>query len=123
MSDLLDRLNRFFGALPARLRARRGAVAIAALVVTLFLAYGGVWLRVDMSMESFFLEDDPVLVFHQAFKRTFGSDEDVYIVYEAKDGDVFSPASLAAVQRIQDCLLYTSPSPRDKRQSRMPSSA
>ena len=24
---------------------------------------------------------------------------------------------------IKDCLLYTSPSPRDKRQSRMPSSA
>ena len=27
------------------------------------------------------------------------------------------------VQRAQNCLLYTSPSPRDKRQSRMPSSA
>ena len=27
------------------------------------------------------------------------------------------------VDRIQACLLYTSPSPRDKRQSRMPSSA
>ena len=26
-------------------------------------------------------------------------------------------------QRFKDCLLYTSPSPRDKRQSRMPSSA
>ena len=26
-------------------------------------------------------------------------------------------------QRFMDCLLYTSPSPRDKRQSRMPSSA
>ena len=26
-------------------------------------------------------------------------------------------------RRIMDCLLYTSPSPRDKRQSRMPSSA
>ena len=25
--------------------------------------------------------------------------------------------------QVQDCLLYTSPSPRDKRQSRMPSSA
>ena len=25
--------------------------------------------------------------------------------------------------RLSDCLLYTSPSPRDKRQSRMPSSA
>ena len=28
-----------------------------------------------------------------------------------------------AVQGIKPCLLYTSPSPRDKRQSRMPSSA
>ena len=28
-----------------------------------------------------------------------------------------------AARRIQCCLLYTSPSPRDKRQSRMPSSA
>ena len=27
------------------------------------------------------------------------------------------------VDRIKSCLLYTSPSPRDKRQSRMPSSA
>ena len=28
-----------------------------------------------------------------------------------------------ALQELADCLLYTSPSPRDKRQSRMPSSA
>ena len=28
-----------------------------------------------------------------------------------------------AVPRVKNCLLYTSPSPRDKRQSRMPSSA
>ena len=27
------------------------------------------------------------------------------------------------VEKMDDCLLYTSPSPRDKRQSRMPSSA
>ena len=31
--------------------------------------------------------------------------------------------SLVAVADVNDCLLYTSPSPRDKRQSRMPSSA
>ena len=29
----------------------------------------------------------------------------------------------ACVGRVDGCLLYTSPSPRDKRQSRMPSSA
>ena len=27
------------------------------------------------------------------------------------------------LKKLDDCLLYTSPSPRDKRQSRMPSSA
>ena len=34
---------------------------------------------------------------------------------ELKDPDFF--------ERLSRCLLYTSPSPRDKRQSRMPSSA
>ena len=33
------------------------------------------------------------------------------------------PLRLAFARRAKDCLLYTSPSPRDKRQSRMPSSA
>ena len=32
-------------------------------------------------------------------------------------------AHVVAIDRDEDCLLYTSPSPRDKRQSRMPSSA
>ena len=40
---------------------------------------------------------------------------------------VASPARIAewiqAVHTYTDCLLYTSPSPRDKRQNRMPSSA
>ena len=33
------------------------------------------------------------------------------------------PGIAVKVRRFHDCLLYTSPSPRDKRQSRMPSSA
>ena len=34
-----------------------------------------------------------------------------------------SDGELSAINRFCSCLLYTSPSPRDKRQSRMPSSA
>ena len=42
--------------------------------------------------------------------------------------DVAKPPSLIGIENMADivvrtCLLYTSPSPRDKRQSRMPSSA
>ena len=32
-------------------------------------------------------------------------------------------ASLTLQARLKDCLLYTSPSPRDRQKSRMPSSA
>ena len=38
--------------------------------------------------------------------------------------DIFYTAYRAVhLERVENCLLYTSPSPRDKRQSRMPSSA
>ena len=33
------------------------------------------------------------------------------------------PQTMKYLEMVKDCLLYTSPSPRDKRQSRMPSSA
>ena len=41
------------------------------------------------------------------------------------DGFIFTLKKERAMKQLQDivCLLYTSPSPRDKRQSRMPSSA
>ena len=38
-------------------------------------------------------------------------------------GRLFRMPLLVTISSMQRCLLYTSPSPRDKRQSRMPSSA
>ena len=37
--------------------------------------------------------------------------------------DEFASESEAALGDVQDCLLYTSPSPRDRTRTRMPSSA
>ena len=45
--------------------------------------------------------------------------ENVTLELVDKDKD----APVAEPDRVETCLLYTSPSPRDKRQSRMPSSA
>ena len=42
--------------------------------------------------------------------------------YLKKGSQVYIEGSIRT-DKYQDCLLYTSPSPRDKRQSRMPSSA
>ena len=51
-----------------------------------------------------------------------------YIPYQQDSAPelLFKPCCKRELQRCEpddDCLLYTSPSPRDKRQSRMPSSA
>ena len=44
-------------------------------------------------------------------------------VFPINKSDLKILLKLAAHEKYRDCLLYTSPSPRDKRQSRMPSSA
>ena len=44
-------------------------------------------------------------------------------VFFQKSPRHLSPANAAELSDYYACLLYTSPSPRDKRQSRMPSSA
>jgi len=105
MDGPLGTFNRFFARLPGRLRARRRTVWALIAVCAAVLSAGVGFLEVDMTPESFFVEDDPTLVMHRSFKEVFGSDEDVYIVYEALDGDVFSRASLSAVKSLQDALL------------------
>ena len=45
------------------------------------------------------------------------------IDFETYQLDLSDIVALDNVLRLKSCLLYTSPSPRDKRQSRMPSSA
>ena len=44
-------------------------------------------------------------------------------IYEAEVSNITDYGCFAQIEEVIDCLLYTSPSPRDKRQARMPSSA
>ena len=50
-------------------------------------------------------------------------EEMVNIMVEGQAGAGMVKATCSAKGDLKACLLYTSPSPRDKRQSRMPSSA
>ena len=65
-------------------------------------------------------KDDWVTRILSITMRTPGDDEDLvrgFLFNEQLIKDIKD------IDRIESCLLYTSPSPRDKRQSRMPSSA
>ena len=56
---------------------------------------------------------------HMAVRKSVG----VFDVSHMGEFILEGPSSLDLIQRISSCLLYTSPSPRDQRGSRMPSSA
>ena len=55
--------------------------------------------------------------------KTFSDGQQTITVLEDLNLEVSAGEWLAIVGASGACLLYTSPSPRDKRQSRMPSSA
>ena len=64
----------------------------------------------------------------QGFESLFnGKDLTGWFAMKTADPRKFASLSQeeqdATIAQLENCLLYTSPSPRDKRQSRMPSSA
>ncbi len=101
---LLNRLSLWFESLPDRLRPHRKGMWILFFLLTGLLGAGISDLKLDMTLESYFQSDDPMKQDLDRFRLIFGSDESSYIIYRAKDGDVFSPTSLRAVQGIQQEL-------------------
>jgi len=95
MQTLLNGLNRFFMLAPGLLVPWRYWVLSLFVVSTAFMGYSMVTrFTMDMSLESWFADEDPAKVSLDRFRGEFGSDDGVYLVYEAKDGDVFSQASM-----------------------------
>ena len=78
----------------------------------------GVFTRAKVARDHF-----TKLLTKQAYSEPMHTDDVVYIASPGKSvsGEIRVPGDKSVSHR--SCLLYTSPSPRDKRQSRMPSSA
>jgi len=104
LAQLLNLLNIWFGELPDRLRSRRRWIWGVVVLLTLVLAGGNYWVKFDMTLDAYFQQDDPMKQNLDRFRMIFGSDESSYVIYRAKDGDIFSAASLQAVRGIQEDL-------------------
>lgn len=105
MRKLLDSLNLYFETVPDSLRAKRIFLWLFFILVTVFLSFGIPRVNFDMTLESWFAEDDPTKIALSQFRDQFGSDDGIYIVYKAKDGDILSQASLEAIVGIREDLL------------------
>ena len=104
MKELLLSLNKYFAIVPGQLRPYRKIVLILALLSTFFMGYGATRFVVDTSYEVWFSEEDPAVKSLNEFREQFGSDDGLFIVYEAKDGDVFSNQSLSLISEITEVL-------------------
>ena len=91
---------------------------VASILVAL-VSLGTYQFQLDASAASLVLENDQDMVNYRTVAERFGSSEFLIVTY-TPPWPLFSEKSLSL---LKSCLLYTSPSPRDKRQSRMPSSA
>lgn len=97
-------LTNFMAAIPGYLHIRRWQVVAGTVIFTAFMGAGMNRLVLDQSMDSFFREDDPTIAGYTTFRYLFGSDENLMIMYQAPDGDIFSRDSLLAVKKLEDQL-------------------
>ncbi len=104
MKNLLLKLNIYFEKVPGKLIPYRKTVLLLALLSTLFMGYGASRFVLDTSFSVWFSESDPAIEALDDFRDQFGSDDGLFIVYEAKDGDVFSNKSLTLVSEITEVL-------------------
>ena len=75
-------------------------------------------IRNDVSMRVFGIVDS-----HEKAMNSILNEEPVMLVLARAQKRLLRICPQSAIDRYKDCLLYTSPSPRDRQKSRMPSSA
>ncbi|NOT85520.1 MAG: MMPL family transporter [Methylococcaceae bacterium] len=105
MANVFERLNVNFAKVPDKvIRFRWFILAMLILLTGFFLA--GIITRtsINTSANSFLDRNDPAIVALDKFRQQFGSDDSVFLVYRAKDGDVFSKNSLATIQALTQDL-------------------
>lgn len=101
MKRLMNWLAQYFSQVPDKVLRRKRLVWILFIAATVFLAAGMGKVKFDTSIEGWFDKNDPLIVAFDWFHHDFGSDDHLYVVYEPKDGDVFSDQSLATLLKLQ----------------------
>lgn len=90
MNAFFNLLAAYFAAIPAILRPYRYIIAGVALLGTVFMGFGATKFELDTSFDSWLSEDDPAVSALDDFRRQFGSDDGLFLVYHAKMEMFFS---------------------------------
>ncbi len=80
----------------------RWLIVIGAIAAVLLMASGGRFLHFDNDYRIFFGEENPQLLAFENLQDTYTKNDNVLLVLAPKDGHVFTPQTLAAVQDITE---------------------
>ncbi len=102
-------MKMLLGNLPSWINKNKYWIISVYVILFILAIAGSGQITLDDSLESWFENDSAVFKNKKQFERYFGSNEDLYIVVKAKDGNVFSETSLSAYHRLHKQLQgYTS---------------
>ena len=101
MDKFLFGLTAVFAKMPNRVLRSKRLVLVVLALVSIGMFYAMATRTVfDLSSESFMQDESPAQMALDEFRRQFGSDRSVFIIYKPTDGDVFSTQSLTAMQQL-----------------------
>lgn len=85
----------------------RWPVLLASLLLVMGMGYGGQYLAFNGDYHIFFSKDNPQLNAFDALQEKYSKDDNVLIAVEPKDGDVFTPETLAALEALTKAAWQT----------------
>ena len=109
MRSMRERSEKFFKALARFICRYRYLVAFLMLALALGLSWPVPHLVTDTSAESFLRPNDPAMVFYNAFREQYGSDEFAVIALRAKQGDIFEKDFLLKLKALHKDLEHEVP--------------
>ena len=77
-------------------------LALVNLVVLLALGFGASRLHLESGIKVFFSKNDPNLLAQEEIERTYGKEDNILFVIEAREGGIFTTDNLIAVQEITE---------------------
>ncbi|MEZ5501999.1 MAG: hypothetical protein R3E50_04845 [Halioglobus sp.] len=78
------------------------AITLANLLLVIAFGLGVTRLHVESGIKVFFDKNDPYLLEQELIERTYGKEDNILIVIEAKHGTIFTPSVLASLQSITE---------------------
>ena len=94
----------YFSNIPSKLKPHRYFWLPVFIFLTVFFALGFPRFQLDTSIETWLPKESSSVKALQKFKDQFGSDDGIFIVYRAKDGNVFSASSLLTLKKLTNDL-------------------